>query len=82
MPTGRNNSFAERVKRTGADVAIDDADAAKHECLEAGGGMRIAMPIGRRGFHGGNYNIAGHRDGGLKNASLHHSKGRRLIALR
>jgi hypothetical protein len=32
--------------------------------------MSFAMPIGRRRFHGGNCNIAGHESGGLRNASL------------
>jgi hypothetical protein len=40
------------------------------------------MTIGRRGFRGGDYNIARHENGGLKNASLHNSKATQLIALR
>ena len=75
-PAGRDHGFAQRVKRTGADVAIDDTDAAEHQRLEAGGGMGVAMPIGRRRFRGGNYNIGGHWEWRPQKASLHGSKAR------
>ena len=65
-PAGRDHGFAERVKRTSADIAIDDADAADQEGLEAGGGMGAAMAICRPRFRGGNYDIAAHESGGLK----------------
>ena len=65
-PAGGDDGFAERVKRAGADVAIDDTDAAEHQRLEARGGMGIDTTIGRRGFRGGDYNIARHENGGLK----------------
>ncbi len=63
---GRDDSLAKRVKRTGADVAVNDTDAADQESREAGSGMGLAMPIGRRGFRGGSYNIASHGSWGLK----------------
>src|ERR1700675_2345054 len=47
-----DHSFAERVKRAGADVAINDANAADQESLEPGSGMSIAMPISRHGLRG------------------------------
>jgi hypothetical protein len=65
-PAGRNHGFPQRVERAGADIAIDDADAADQEGFEARGGMRFAMPIGRRRFGGGSYNITGHGNGSLK----------------
>ena len=52
-PAGGNHRLAQRVERAGADVAVDDADAAEHQGLEAGGGMRFAMPIGRGRFRRG-----------------------------
>jgi hypothetical protein len=53
-PAGGDDGFAQRVQRAGADVAIDDADTAEHQRLEAGGGMRFAMAVGRHRFRGGN----------------------------
>ena len=53
VPAGRDDGFAQRVERAGADVAIDDADAAEHQGLEAGGGMRFAMTVGRGRFRRG-----------------------------
>ena len=50
---GGNHGFAQRVERAGADVAIDDTDAAEHQGLEAGGGMRFAMTVGRGRFRRG-----------------------------
>src|SRR6202167_4995417 len=82
-PAGGDHGFAERVKRAGADVAVDDTDTAEHQRLEARGVMgSIDMTIDRRRFRGGDYNIARHENGSLKNASLHNSKATRLIALR
>src|SRR6202030_778841 len=81
-PAGRDHSFAERVKRAGANVAINDADAADQESLEPGSGMSVAMPISRRGLRGGSYNIAGHGSWGLKMLHCTISKARRLIILR
>jgi len=63
---GGPGSFLQRIERAGADVAIDHADAAQHQCLEACGGMGGAMTIGRRRFRGGGYNIARHEMGRLK----------------
>ena len=50
---GRHHRFAQRVERAGADVAIDDADAAEHQGLEACGGMRFPMSVGRGRFRRG-----------------------------
>ena len=50
---GGDDGLAQRVERAGADVAVDDADAAEHQRLEAGGGMRFAMTVGRRRFRRG-----------------------------
>src|SRR5438445_599398 len=49
----RDNGLAERVKRAGADVAIDDADTAEKETGKACGGMRLAMSVGRGRFRRG-----------------------------
>ncbi len=63
---GRDHGFAQRVERAGADVAIDDADAAERQRPEAGGGMGFAMPIGRRRFRGGIAHLGRHGKQGLE----------------
>ena len=50
---GGNHGLAQRVERAGADVAVDDTDAAQHQGLEAGGRMRFPMPIRRGRFRRG-----------------------------
>ncbi|MHC2579685.1 hypothetical protein ACVMHR_004424 [Bradyrhizobium diazoefficiens] len=57
---GRRHGLAERVERTGADVAIDHADAAERQRAETGRGVGLAMAIGRRRFRGGNCYVACH----------------------
>src|SRR5258708_7446812 len=71
-----------RQRRRDHRVAVNDTDAADQESREAGGGMSLAMPIGRRGFRGGSYNIAGHGNGGLKMLHSTISKATRLIGSR
>ena len=66
LAAGRDHGLAQRIERAGTDVAIDDTDAAEHECLESGGGMGVAMAIRRRGFRGGGGDITHHESGGLK----------------
>ncbi len=44
---GGNDGLTQRVERAGADVAVDDADAAQHQGLEGGGGMHFSMTVGR-----------------------------------
>ena len=56
----RSDGLAQRIERAGADVAIDHADAADHERGKTGGGMGVAMPVGRRRFRGGNSNFSRH----------------------
>ncbi len=56
----RHHRLAERVERAGADIAVDDADAAECQRTETGGGVGVAMPIGRRRFRGGNRYVTCH----------------------
>jgi hypothetical protein len=57
-----HHRFAQRVERAGADVAIDDTDAPEHQGPEAGGGMRLPMPVGRGRFRRGNRTLGRHGD--------------------
>ncbi len=62
-PARSDNGFAQRVQRAGADVAIDDTDAAEHQGLEAGGGMRFPMSVGRGRFRRGDRTLGRHGKG-------------------
>ena len=53
-PDGREHRLAHRVERAGADIAVDDADAAERERPEAGlGGVSLPPSAGDRAAVGG-----------------------------
>src|SRR6185312_4728730 len=55
-----HHSLAQRVQGAGADVTIDDPNAAQRERGKTCRVASVAMPIGRRRFRGRNCNIRGH----------------------